>query len=293
MRTRQEIKTLLTSEFMRNALIAERYGFTLGSSFKAEFSELSLENIIFDIVAFCVYTLELLFGQHKRELTEMLYNQKSGRLAWYRDKLLGFQFGFNLLSDSDEYDNTGATDAEIESSRIIKYSAATEADDQSRIILKIAGESAGELAPITQAQRDAVEEYINRFRYAGIPLTLINYEPDLLYLGFKIYRDPLVIDANGTNIRTGKFPVVDALKEFLLELPFDGEFVVQALVDKFQEVEGVLIAHPMNLATAWIDPQAQAYGAPVPLDVKKIPESGYYKIADDGLDGPYGIEYVV
>ncbi len=293
MRSRQEIKTLITSEFMRNALVAEKYGFTVGSSFQAEFSILSLENILFDIVAFAVYTLELLFGQHKIELTEMLYNQKSGRLAWYRDKLLRFQFGFNLLPDSDEYNNAGATDAEIENSRIIRYSAATEADDQSRVILKIAGESGGELAPITQAQREAVEEYIERFRYAGIPLTLINYEPDLLYIGMKIYRDPLVLDANGTNIRTGIQPVIEAINDFLLELPFDGEFVIQSLVDKLQLVEGVLIAHPINIATAWIDPQAQAYGVPVPLDVKRLPESGYYKIADNGLDAPYGIEYVV
>lgn len=278
----------MTASFMANPTLADAYGFPAASPFTEHFSLVSLENILFEIVSYAIYMHELIFDQHKAEVDGALYNQKSGRLPWYRQKALDFQYGFDLLEDSDEFDNADATAEEIETSKIIKYAAVNESEDESRVIIKIAGETDGELAPISADQKDAFDEYFQEIRYAGVKLTIINYLPDLLYLDLTIYRDPLVLDANGMNILTGTYPVNEAITEYMRELPFNGELVLAHLVDKLQSADGVLIPVINNASSAWIDPNSEGYGNPVGIPVKKIPESGYFKV--DNFDN---IAYVV
>ena len=278
----------MTSRFMANVTLAEVYDFPLNANFADHFSLVSVENILFDIVAYAIFAFELIMDTHKTEVDDALYNQKSGRLPWYRSKALAFQYGFDLLTDSDEFDNTGATDEQIEASKIIKYSAVNESEDESRVIIKIAGETDGELSPITAPQREAFAEYFQEIRYAGVKLTIINYLPDLLYLNLTIYRDPLVLASNGQSILNGNFPVNDAIEEYMRELPFNGEFVIAHFIDKLQQVDGVLIPVANNIESAWIDPELDAYGDPISIPVKRIPESGYFKV--DNFDN---INYVV
>ena len=64
------------------------------------------------------------------------------------------------------------------------------------------------------------------------------------------------------------------------ELPFNGELIIQNLVDKLQQVPGVKIAHVLNVESSWIDPEVNDYGEPQPIDVKRIAVSGYYKVVD-------------
>lgn len=243
-------------------------------------SNTSIYGLLFFTVASAIHLLELFFDAHKAEVDTAITNQKSGRATWYRTMALRFQYGFDLIADRDYFDNTGATEEQIENSQIIKYAAVEESDSESRLILKIAGETGGELAPIPQAERNAFDAYLNEFRFAGVKVTVINYEPDRLYLNLEIYRDPLVLDENGQSILTGEKPVESAINEYMKELPFNGELIIQNLVDKLQQVPGVKIAHVLNVESSWIDPEVNDYGEPQPIDVKRIAVSGYYKVVD-------------
>ena len=263
---------------MANATLASMYGFATGSSFSANFSLVSFENILFDIIAYVILVHEQIFDNHKAEIDSALYNQKSGRPTWYRTKALNFQYGFDLLTDSDEFDNGGALDEAIENSKIIKYAAVNESESESRLIIKIAGENNGELAPIDEEQKSSFEAYLNEIKYAGVNTSVINYPPDLLYLNLKIYRDPLVLDSNGMSIQNGNLPVEDAIQEYMKELPFNGEFIIAHFVDKLQQVEGVLIPHVSGIQSSWITDEGGGYGTPQYISVKKIPESGYFKV---------------
>ncbi len=191
---------------------------------------------------------------------------------------LAFQYGFDLLTDSDKFNNGTATDEQIQASKIVKYAAVNEGLQDSRVIIKIAGESNGVLAPITNAEREAFEDYINEVKYAGIKISVINYLPDKLDLTLQIYRDPLLIDASGNSILNGGKPVEVAITEYMKELPFNGELVLAHLVDKLQQVEGVRIPHIIEVKSSWIDPALGGYGTPQPINVKAIPESGYYEV---------------
>ncbi|WP_434575548.1 nucleotidyltransferase [Riemerella anatipestifer] len=251
-------------------------------------SKTSIWRLWIYITAFTIWVLEKLFDTHKAEVSEALRQLKPHTARWYRNKALAFQYGFNLLEDSDQFDNEGHAPEQIEESKIIKYSAVTEAETESRLIVKIATEQGGELQPIGAEQKESFEAYLSEIKDAGVKITIINYLPDILRLQMKIYRDPLVLDQNGQSILTGKKPVEDAIKAYLKRLPFNGELVLAHLVDELQKVEGVKIPHITLAESKWIDADVNDYGNFQPIDVKTIPISGYFKIENFN-----GIEYVV
>ncbi len=241
------------------------------------------------IVAYATNVLESLFDKHYTEVTSIITELKPHTMRWYRQKALAFQYGFDLISDTDIFDNGTATEEQIEASKIIKYAAITEATTESRLVLKIATEdNAGKLMKITTAQESAFIPYIEEIKDAGVAITVINYLPDILKLNLRIYYDPLLLTSSGVSIRTGKKPVEEALNEFMKELPFNGELVLNSLIDKLQKTEGVKIPHLVQAASKWIDTALDDYGNFENISVKKIPVSGYFEI--ENFDN---IEYVV
>lgn len=233
------------------------------------------------IIAYGISIHESFFDQHTKEVNERLDNEKAGVLPWYRSMALRFQFGFTLLGDTDKFDNSAASPDQIEVSKIIKYAAVNEVYDnqQVRVIIKIAGEENGVLTNFTDStQIEAIENYYKRIKIAGTYITIINYRADQLYLNMQIKRDVLVLDQNGMSILNGDFPVIDALKEFMKELDFNGELKLSALIDKIQLVPGVLDATLLSAESSWINPDIGDYGVPQPINVSKIAESGYFQI---------------
>ena len=279
-RTKTQIKEEITAYFLDNATIQSMYNLEATKTFAQQFSLASLENILFETMAFIVFVLESFFDVKEAEIDTKLLNQKSGRLSWYRFMSLQFQYGFDLLTDSDQFNNDVATAEQIATSKIIKYAAVTEADRAGTIVVKVAGETNDELAPITAAQEIAFKAYVNEFKYAGTRISVINFLADLLFLNLTIEIDPLLLNLNGVSILEGNKPVEIALKEFLKELPFNGQLTLQSLVDKLQKVKGVKIATVVNANTSWLDPAVGDYGAQQPITIKRIPESGYFKIAN-------------
>ncbi|UWY28794.1 nucleotidyltransferase [Flavobacterium sp. TR2] len=231
------------------------------------------------IIAFGIAVHESFFDQHFKEVKEMLDNDKAGSLPWYRTMALRFQYGFDLVQDKDYFDNAGATDEQIENSKIIKYSAVNEAENDTRIIIKIASEVDGALSDFEDStQVEAIENYFKRIKIAGPKITIINYKADQLYLNLQIKRDVLVLDANGMSKLNGNYPVIEALEQFMKELDFNGELKLSALIDKIQQVPGVLDATLLSAQSSWINPDLGGYGVPQPIFISKIAESGYFKI---------------
>lgn len=232
------------------------------------------------VVAVSIWSLEKLTDLHMAEVDKRILELKPHTARWYRSKALAFQYGFQLVQETDKYDNTGVDDTVIENSLIIKYAAVTESDDESRLVIKIATEENGVLAPISVAESDAFTAYIKRIRDAGVKTTIINFLPDRLFLNLDIYYDPLVLDGEGNNILSGGKTVEEAINAYMKELPFNGQLVLAHLVDRLQQVQGVDIPH-INLAeTSWIDAEINDYGDAQPITVKQIPVSGYFAVAN-------------
>ncbi|RKE82017.1 nucleotidyltransferase [Chryseobacterium sp. AG363] len=252
-------------------------------------SKVSIWRLLLWVFAFAIYIHERIFEEYKKEIALMIQEEKSHTQRWYRNKALAFQYGFSLLPDDDQFQNSGFTDAQIEASKIVKYSAVTESEDQSRLIIKIATESGGVLQPITDDQKQAFEYYLSEIKDAGVKTTVINFLPDKLQLFLKIKRDPNVIDSNGVSILNGNEPVKDALQKMLKELPFNGELVLNTVVDRLQVIDGIVNPHLIAAKTSWIDPSLGDYGNWENIEISKIPVSGYFEIDYQNSS----IEYVV
>jgi len=243
-------------------------------------SKTSIWQLITYVVAYAIYTLEVLFDTHKAETDNAIALLKPHTKRWYRQKALDFQYGFDLMEDSDKYSNTGVDTDVIEQSKIIKYAAVTESADESRVIIKIATETDGKLSPIEPQEKLAFDAYIGEIKDAGVSVNAINFQPDKLYLNMKIFYDPLVLDAQGNSIISGGRPVEDAILDYLKNLPFDGQLVLAHLVDALQKVEGVLIPHLDSAESAWIDGVINNYGPATPINVRVTPASGYFEVVN-------------
>lgn len=285
-RNRIDIKLEMTTAFMANETLAGTYGFTAGALFLDEFSIVSFENILFNIVSFILFIQEQLFDTHKKEVDDIIEQKMAHRPSWYRFKAKAFQYGFDLIEDSDKYDNTDFTTDQIEASLIIKYSAVTQ--NAGQLLIKIAAETAGVLAPITAPQKASFDAYIQEIADCGVKYIVVNHLPDILILDLQIFRDPLVLDDSGMSIINGNYPVQDAILEYMKELPFNGELVLAHLVDKLQRVDGVKIPHIINAQSQIIDINTNTYLAAQPITVKTVPESGYFVVPN--FDN---VEYVV
>ena len=293
-----EIKSNITQTFMSNDFVVSSYGLDPNATFDSQFSLLSFENQLFTVMALVIFTLELIFDTHKSEVDNALANQKKGSKLWYRNMALAFQYGFDLIQDTDQFDNTGYTQEQIEQSKIIKYAAVTESESESRLIIKVATEIGGVLAPIEATQKTAFDYYVDEINYAGVKYTIINYAPDRLQLNLTIKVDPKVIDITGTKILmsstdVGTKPVESALSEFMKELPFSGKLVLNALIDKLQAVEGVVNPILNAASTSWIDVNTQGYGALQPIYGEALPVAGYFTWSLDNVEYKTVINYVV
>lgn len=230
------------------------------------------------IMAFAIYTFELILDKHFSNVTQKLTEEKAHTARWYRSKALAFQFRFDLISDSDLFNNKNYDDSDIENSKIIKYAAVVENENDSRLIIKIAGESNQELSKLDSQEVTSFKAYMEQIKDAGVKLTVINYEADKLFLNLQINYDPLILSDKGQHLMKANFPVIDAIKAYMKELPFNGELVLAHLVDKLQQVEGVLIPTILSASTSWIDENSNNYGEAIGIAVKVIPVSGYFKV---------------
>ena len=266
-RTIQEIQTLILQAKAQEPALNE-----LNST-----SKVAIWRLWVYIIAVAIWSLEKIFDIHRADIDKRLAELKPHTARWYRSKALAFQYGFDLLTDSDKFNNTGHTEEQIEASKIVKYSAVVESPNEGRLIVKIAGEQGEQLQPITDAQKQAFEAYLQEIKDAGVRLSVVNYQPDVLHLQMKIVYDPLVLDSNGQSIIHATKPVEEAIKSYLKRLPFNGELVLAHLIDALQQAEGVKIPH-LVLAQSKNITSSGEYGAFETIEISKIPTAGYFTI---------------
>lgn len=239
-------------------------------------SKAAVYNLFGYIIAVVMWTLENLFDLHKSEVDDTIATKKPHTVRWYRDKALLFQYGQNLIAETDRYANTGLNDQQIAAQKIVAQAAVTEIDGKLRI--KVAKASGDDLVELLDEELNAFADYIGKIKDAGVKIITDSLPADALKLTLDIWYNPLVLTSTGARIDgAASEPVKDAIKAYLKNLPFNGEFSNTKLTDQLQAVEGVVFP---------VIKSSQAKYGLFPfssIDEKYIPDAGYLRIADADL----------
>lgn len=273
MRTIQQIKSAIAEEWMANPSVQEAYGFDEGQAFADVFSPVSIENLLFYIVAVCTHVVEALVDKHDAEVTAAIAELVPHRPRWYALKAMAFMKDCLLIPDTDRYDTSAMSDADIDRARVVKYAVATETDDASLLTIKVAGGTDTRRQPLDADTETQLRAYLQEIKDAGVRILLINQEPDFFNASIDIYYDP---QRTADDVETDCH---QAIQQYLANLDFGGEYTHMAFVDALQAVPGVKIAELRN-AQARTDLQSHWNT----IDTRYTPEAGYFSYYPDNFE---------
>ncbi len=230
------------------------------------------------VIASAVWALEVIFDAFKVDLIAQVTALRPHTLQWYQQKALVFQYGSNLVTGSDTYDNSALTQVQIDAQKIVAQAAATSGSGTVKV--KVAKEVSGDLAVLASAEYASLVSYFDEIKDAGVGLEVVNAAGDQFKLTLDLYYDPLVLTSSGDRIDgTAADVVATAVKAFLRALPFNGMFVKAHLTDALQAVDGVYV--PVIRSC-----QAGKFDAVVTteIDVQYLPFAGYLRFVDELTD---------
>ena len=276
-RTIEEIKKDMTDSFIENQAVISAYGLTAGKTFDEQFSRVSIESILFYVFAAALWSLEKLFDLHVSEVDSRIEQLEPHTLRWYVNKTKAFLYGHKLVADSDYYDTSNLSEADIEKDRVVKYAVASESNTV--VYIKVAGKP----WPLTDSQIAALNSYINTIKDAGVSVQLRNEQADLMRISLVVYYDPTLLSADGVSLADGSTPVDDTVKSVITNLPFNGVYRNTDLLAALQALSGVEVVDISKV-------EAKSRNADSFTEVVGFnrPYSGYFEI--ESLDVTY-IQY--
>ena len=234
-RSVSEIKKTMTDTFMADATIREKYGLSVDDTFSSKFSSVSIESILFFIVAACCHVLEMIFEQHKRNVEDKIAMAVVASVPWYYKMALAFQYGDSLvLNERTQQYEYASVD---ESKQVVKYAAVR--DKGTSVQILVSADEGGYPKPLSDDVLTVFKQYMNRVKVAGVILSITSKQSDHVIIKAKIYIDPLVLNEEGKRISDGSKPVEDAIRSHLKGIVYGGTFNKTKLVDAIQAVNGV------------------------------------------------------
>lgn len=236
-RSIREIKKSMTDMFMADADIREKYGLTGTQDFESAFSRVSVESILFFIVASAAYVLETLFDRFKTDVDAKISTAVLATIPWYHQVCLEYQHGDDMVFD--ETTQQFAYAETYESRRVVKFAACR--DIGGGVYVLVAGESAeGRPEALSNDVLTAFEAYLRKRKPAGVLLEVHSYDPDDIRLALKVQYDPMLLSSDGSLISDPSVkPVEDAVNGYLAGIVYGGVFNKTRLVDAVQAAEGV------------------------------------------------------
>lgn len=296
-RTISEIKAEIGAAYISHETVRSTYGLDENASFDKVFSPISVESVLFYVVASCVWVLEQLFDRHTAEVEQRIENLRPHTLRWYVSKTLAYMHNYKLVQtdgvvSADYYDTTGLSESEIEAKKIVKYAVATESD--ARIFIKVAKAKAdGRPTPLDSDEKIGLEYYLSQVKDAGVSIKVLSEPADKMNIELVVLYDPSVLsaeylsdededglrelritDINGIDV------IVNTIQGVIARLQFNGEYRNSDLMAAVQAVEGVAVADITSVKVC-------SDGSNNYTDVVgyRRPYSGYYELNNITIRG--------
>lgn len=236
-RSISEIKRTMTDAFMQDEAIRDAYGLSSAKTRFADcFSAVSLENLLFYIVAACHYVLESIFEKFTQDVEQKISRAVVASIPWYFDKAKAFQYGDALVLNPRTF---GYEYAKVDTSKqLVKYVAVR--DRGASIEMLVSAEQNGKPTPLSDDILTAFKHYINAIKIAGVVINVRTRKADELSIAVKVVVDPLKINRQGVDIASSEKVVEHAIENYLADIVYGGTFNKTKLVDAIQRVDGVV-----------------------------------------------------
>lgn len=234
-RTVSEIKKTMTDAFMADATIREKYGLREGDTWSGSFPSVSLESIMFFIVAACCHVLEVVFEEYVKVVDDKVSMAVVASVPWYYKMAKAFQYGDSLVLNEDTQQYGYATIDE--GKQVVKYAAVR--DRGTNVQILVSGEKDGKPVALSNSVLTVFKEYMNRVKVAGVVLNISSKESDKLSISASISVDSLVIDENGVKLSDGTMPIEEAIENHLKDIQYGGTFNKTKLISAILSVDGV------------------------------------------------------
>lgn len=297
-RTIAEIKAEIGAAYISHETVRSAYGLDENASFDKVFSPISVESVLFYVVAASVWVLEQLFDRHTAEVEQRIEELRPHTLRWYVSKALEYMHNYKLVQtngviSADYYDTTGLSEGDIAAKKIIKYAVATENNTQ--VLIKVAKAKAdGRPAPLTANEKAGFEYYLSQIKDAGVYIKVLSEAADKMNVELVVLYDPSVLNAEFvtdddgeeyrqlviTDPNSGKEVIKEAVQEVIARLPFNGEYRNSDLMAAVQAIEGVQVADIASVKVC-------SDGSENYTDVVgyRRPYSGYYELNNITIRG--------
>lgn len=236
----------MTEQFMADPVIRQKYSLAGDADFDSTFSSVSLENIIFFIVASAIYVLETFFDRFKVDVDNKVATAVLASIPWYHKICLEYQNGDELVFD--EKTSQFRYPAIDPSKQVVKFAACR--DKGGGVLILVSGADKNGLpVALSSDVMTAFKRYLNAVKPAGIIVDAFSYNPDEIVIDLTIQYDPMVLQPDGRLISNPAVsPVVDAVDTYLKNIVYGGVFNKTRLVDAVQTAPGVIDLMLTNVA---------------------------------------------
>lgn len=273
-----------TIQSIKDSILAEKANYEDLNGLTST-SKVAIYNLWAYVIATVAWVQYQLWDKYKIELNDQIAAQKRYTLQDFRNMALAFRYGHELNDETGTYDEGVYTDEEIAVALIVKRAAVIELELNNRkhLFIKVATEDAnGDLAKLTDVQIAALEQYFARIKPAGTKIIIFSDNADDLRMTLDFYYDPLILDETGVRIDgRGNTTVQDAIRAYLKDLKFNGEFTIAELENRLQIIEGCADqeAYVRSCEANYVTPEAWQQ-----ITASFVANSGYMKIDEINLN---------
>lgn len=201
-------------------------------------SAVAIWRLITRVVAGALETEEQLNDVYREELEQIAREAIPGTSSWLAQRVLEFQYSATSPQVVQVIDGRVTYPVIDESLRIIEAVAIKTQANQRGLVKCAKDDGAGGLEPLSPAEKLALEAYIDRIAFVGVPIDVISQQADRLRIqNLQVYYSR---DYTLSAVQTAVEEAVTQYIKDISSVNFDGIINKVDLIDRIQAVEGVV-----------------------------------------------------
>ncbi len=225
-----------------------------------------------------VQQVEGQMDDHLADVQAYILASRPATLPWYEQKCREFQYGQNpTINEFGVFYSTLDAGARIVKLAKVRTSGLNGVD-LVVMVMKLVGTTP---TPLTTGELDAFRGYMQLAKIAGTKLDINSLPVNEVKFGLNLYHTGQAMDNFGKSLTDQtKYPIREAVKAYLLNLPQGGRFIVSDLVEYLMGQPGILDA---QVTTPQYLDAGSVYQS---INTGQYdPPSGFLNILDSSMNG--------